>query len=56
MKTYTLILTIRVEVNSPLSLTKAVQELEAKTDYNISGTENVEILDTEILKSFIPNS
>lgn len=56
MKNYSLILTIRVEVASELSLSKAMQELEQETDYHIGNTANVKVLETEILESFIPNS
>jgi len=56
MKTYSLIFTIRVEVASPLTLAEAVQELETQTDYSIGSTENVTVLETEILESFIPGA
>lgn len=49
-------LTIRVEVSSSLNLSKAVQEMETETNYSIGSTENVEGLETQILKSFVPNA
>lgn len=54
MKKYHLILTIRIEVQSGLSLFEAIKELEAETIYSIASTENVCVLDTEILKSELP--
>ncbi|RAJ28098.1 hypothetical protein LY11_03418 [Pedobacter cryoconitis] len=56
MKTYTLIFTIRIEVSSSLTLSKAVQELETETNYSIGSTENVTVLETEILESFISDT
>jgi len=49
MKTYTLMLTIRDEVSSSLSLSKSVQEMETETNYSIGSTENVEVLETQIV-------
>ncbi len=45
-------LSIRVEVDTKLSgLSDTIQELEHQTDYHIGSTENVAVLETEILKT-----
>ncbi|WP_448103500.1 hypothetical protein [Pedobacter panaciterrae] len=52
MRTIHLILSIRVEAESKLdSLSDAIQELEQQTNYRIGSTENVKVLETEILKT-----
>jgi len=52
MKKVHLTLSIRVEAETKLeSLSDAIQELEQQTDYQIGSTENVKVLDTEILKT-----
>ncbi len=56
MKKYHLILTIRVEVESALSLFDAIRELETETKYSIGSTDNVKITETEILESQLPNT
>lgn len=56
MKKYQLFLTIRVEVESKLdTLSATVRELEQQTDYRIGSTENVLVLETEILRTEIFN-
>lgn len=54
MKKYHLTLTIRVEVESSLSLFETIKELEAKTQYSIGSTKNVTVVETELLKSQLP--
>lgn len=52
MKEYCLYLTVRVMVNSRLdSLSASIQEFEKNTNYHFSDTENVQIKETEILKT-----
>jgi hypothetical protein len=57
MKKLHLYLTIRVEVESKLvSLSKTIEELEQQTDYVIGSTENVKVVETEILQTDLPKS
>lgn len=56
MKKYHIILSIRVDVQTALSLLETIKELENETTYHIGSTKNVVVLDTEILKSVLPNS
>jgi len=56
MKKYTLILVVRVEVETGIdSLFKTIAELETETNYTIGSTENVTVLETEILETVVPN-
>jgi hypothetical protein len=55
MKKYDLIITIRTAVESTLSLIETIKELETETVYSIGSTKNVEVKETEILKSQLPN-
>ncbi|MET4141686.1 MULTISPECIES: hypothetical protein [unclassified Pedobacter] len=57
MKKYTLFLVVRVEVETTAdNLFKAITELESQTSYKIGSTENVKVLETQILETVIPNS
>lgn len=57
MKKYTLFLIVRVEVETSTdNLFKAITELESQTSYEIGSTENVKVLETQILETVIPNS
>ncbi|MBB5645761.1 hypothetical protein [Pedobacter cryoconitis] len=57
MKKYTLFLVVRVEVETTAdNLFKAITELESQTSYKIGSTENVRVLETQILETVIPNS
>lgn len=57
MKKYTLFLVVRVEVETTAdNLFKAITELERQTSYKIGSTENVKVLETQILETVIPNS
>lgn len=57
MKKYTLFLIVRVEVETSTdNLFKAITELESQTSYEIGSTENVRVLETQILETVIPNS
>lgn len=56
MKKHLLTLSIRVEVESKLnSLSKTIQEFEQETTYSIGSTENVAVLETEILRTEVFN-
>lgn len=48
-------LTVRVEAKTDLPLIEAVRELETQTQISVSSTPNVEVLETELLKSDLPN-
>lgn len=48
-------LTVRVEAKADLPLIEAVRELETQTQISVSSTPNVEVLETELLKSELPN-
>lgn len=57
MKKYTLFLVVRVEVETTAdNLFKAITELESQTSYKIGSTENLKVLETQILETVIPNS
>lgn len=58
MKQHHLYLTVRVTVDSPLTLSETVQEFEQGTVYTFSDTENVKVAETEILQTepFNPKS
>jgi hypothetical protein len=52
MKKHLLFLCIRVEVESNIiSLSKTIQEFEQQTAYIFGDTENVTVLDSEILQT-----
>jgi hypothetical protein len=53
MKRYHLYIIIRLEVESTLSLFGAVQELEQNADYSIGSTENVKVIETQIMETNI---
>lgn len=53
MKKYHLYIIIRVEVESTLSLFSAIQELEQNADYSIGSTENVKVIETQIMETDI---
>jgi len=48
---HTLFITIRVEVESPLGLIESANEMESTATYTLCSTENVEVLESEILKT-----
>ena len=52
--THHMYLTVRVEAKTDLPLIEAVRELEDQTLVSVSSTPNVEVLETEILKSELP--
>ncbi|MEJ5996242.1 hypothetical protein WG904_17565 [Pedobacter sp. Du54] len=56
MKKHHLILSIRVDVETALSLFETIAELETETDYLIGSTANVTVTETEILETKLPNS
>lgn len=47
-------LMVRVEAKTDLPLIEAVRELETQTQISVSSTPNVEVLETELLKSDLP--
>jgi len=50
MKNHILYILVRVEVESKIDcLMKTVTEFERETNYNFDSTENVKVLETEIL-------
>lgn len=50
MKNYTLYIAVRIEVQSRLkSLSETVTDFETQTDYSFASTQNVKVLETEIL-------
>ncbi|RZK38625.1 MAG: hypothetical protein EOO90_21700 [Pedobacter sp.] len=52
MKTYDLILTLRVSMESGLdSLSDTVQDFEAGCRYSIEGTDLVKVTETELMES-----
>lgn len=54
MKNHLLMLTVRVEVESQLtSLSDTIQEFEQETRYYFADTENVRVVETEILQTEI---
>jgi hypothetical protein len=56
MKKHLLTLSIRVEVESKLnSLSQTIQEFEQETTFSIGSTENVVVLETEILRTEVFN-
>ncbi len=55
MKTH-LYLTLRIEVETELSLLDCVMELENGTTVKISDTPNVRVLEQEVFLSVLPNT
>lgn len=56
MKNYILFLTVRIEVESKIeSLSNTITDFETQTVYTFSSTEQVKILETEILCTEIFN-
>ena len=53
MKRHHLYIIIRIEVESTLSLFATIQELEQNTDYSIGSTENVKVIETQIMETNI---
>ena len=53
MKRHHLYIIIRIEVESTLSLIGTIQELEQNTDYSIGSTENVKVIETQIMETNI---
>lgn len=52
MKKVHLTLSIRVDAETRLErLSDTIQELEQQTDYRIGSTENLKVLETEILRT-----
>lgn len=57
MKTHTLYLTVRVDVVSSLeTLSQTIAEFEQDTDYRFTSTKNVQVTDTELLKTALFNT
>lgn len=52
MKKHILYITVRVEVESKIkSLIETVEEFEQDTNYSFFSTENVKVLETELLET-----
>ena len=49
MKNHILYILIRVEVEGKTDLMETVTEFERETNYNFDSTENVKVLETELL-------
>ena len=50
MKTYYLTITVQVKVESNLSIEEVIDQFGSETDYNFSSTDEVEVIETEILE------
>ena len=50
MKTYYLTITVQVKVESNLSIEEVIDQFGSETDYNFESTDDVEVLETEILE------
>ena len=49
-----LYLTVRLEVETKLGLLATVEEIETQTQISVACTTNVQVLETEILKTELP--
>lgn len=47
--TYNLSVRINIKIQSDLDMENAIDELQTETDYIISSTDNVEVIDTELV-------
>ena len=50
MKTYNLTVTVNIKVKSNLPIEDIIDQFGSETDYNFSGTDEVEVIETEILE------
>ena len=50
MKTHYLTITVQVKVESNLSIEEVIDQFGSETDYNFESTDDVEVLETEILE------
>ena len=50
MKTYYLTITVQVKVESNLSIEEVIDQFGSETDYNFESTDDVKVLETEILE------
>ena len=50
MKTHYLTVTVNIEVKSNLSIEDIRDQFGSETDYNFSSTDEVEVIETEILE------
>lgn len=54
MKNHTLYITVRVDVVTSLkTLPETIREFEQNTDYGFSSTENVQVVEIELLQTEI---
>ena len=50
MKTHYLTVTVNIKVKSNLSIEDIIDQFGSETDYNFSSTDEVEVIETEILE------
>ena len=50
MKTHYLTVTVNIKVKSNLSIEDVIDQFGSETDYNFSSTDEVEVIETEILE------
>lgn len=50
MKTHYLTITVQVKVESNLSIEEVIDQFGSETDYNFESTDDVKVLETEILE------
>ena len=50
MKTYNLTVTVSIKVKSNLSIEDVIDQFGNETDYNFESTDEVKVIDTEILE------
>lgn len=49
LKRFTLIITIRVEVESDLPINEVIDQFSSETDYNFTDTDDVKVIETEFI-------
>lgn len=50
MKTYNLAVTVNIKVKSNLPIEDVIDQFGSETDYNFCSTDEVEVIETEILE------
>ena len=50
MKTYNLTVTVNIKVKSNLPIEDVIDKFGSETDYSFSSTDEVEVIETEILE------
>ena len=50
MKTYKLTVTVNIKVKSNLPIEDVIDQFGSETDYNFNSTDEVEVIETEILE------